>query len=437
MPEPERLTEIQRFLEVTPTVSVDYGDKQALVFDDPYAAQHWAIANSPVFQQVLANLRVEDARVWQASLLSNPGLEFGVFEPEAVGRWRLEGGLHVGLFSLLGRDRRVNIAEAEHLLWQLEALTDISKFLADIRNAWLAVVASQQRLQIHQTILESSILGAELAALMRGAGTLNEFDHLLQQSSAAVQQGQLRGAEMHLQDALTRLRTLLGVPPGMAIVVPSRLPEYRMRNEISSLLSDTEAMEPFAASEELLGLALTHNPSLRKLAAQLDQQFRLEDGIKQRTALMNMGVGLHIEREFDGQLHNGLALSLSPPLFDRGQADLALVSAQTQSMVATHRLQLLNTHNQIALALQRRALSRLDLEQLEMADLPRYQRLQELALLEYNFMLRGGFDLLQLRQHTLQAQLRQVDALLTWSQASADLAHSLGLELTIEGVQHD
>jgi outer membrane protein, heavy metal efflux system len=438
-PIPELLPEIHNILEVAEADvwRPDIQAQQPLVFDDPQTAQRWAVAYSPVFKHLLAELEVADARIWQQSLLSNPGLEFGLFEPESGGRWRLEAGLHFALFSVLSRERRLDVAQAEHILTQVHILAEISKYLTQIRNHWLEYVAAQQRFQIHAALLESANLANELAGLMRDAGNLSEFDHLLHESAAADQQRQIRAAEMTLLETGAKLRAILGLDPATELVVPQRLPDYSVNTEFDTLLPDETAYEQTVMSAQLLEFARDHNPTLKKLAAELDQQIRQEEAIAQRRALMNAGFSVQREREYDGQQHHGLAVSLSPPLFDRGQADFAMISAQSQAMIAAHSRQLAITHNEISLALQKRRLSRLNLEQLELFDLPRYQRLQELALLEYNFMLRGGFDLLQLREQTLQAQLRQVDALLGWWQASADLAHTIGLDLTIEDMHYD
>lgn len=413
------------------------GDTGNLEFADPAQAQQWALQHAVTFVELLSRLQVEDARLWQQSLLSNPGFEVSFREPADGGRWQLEAGFTLGLADWLSRSRRMQVASSEHVLWQLQALSSVNDYLSLVRRQWLDLVAARQRLAIHQTLHESASLARDLATLMRQAGTLNEFDLLVFESGQAEQALHLRQAEQLVQSRLAALRTTLGVPAHVLISTPAELPDYRVANTLDPLLHSDSETDGAVLSQSLLQQAVANYPGLRQLDELLQRQQQRLGLTRQQIALMQSGVEISSERESDGRWLPGIGVRVGPPLFDRGDARQAAIMAETQVLMASHQQTLSQIHNRIELALATRSLSQDSLEQLRQYDLPRYNRLQALALQEYNFMLRGGFDLLQLRQQTLTTQIAYVDTLLQWWLASAELANALGAELTLEDTHHD
>lgn len=409
----------------TPVSPTDVSDASAEVvaLPDPHTAQLWALGNSPAIREIIAELEIADADYWQQTLLRNPGLELGLMQPESGGRWRLTAGINLSIIDLLSRARRSDLAEAEHFLWQQQALVRLNEYMSKVRHDWLRAVADSQKEHIFQTIEEASSVAADMARLLLQAGNISELDKLAHDSAAARQRINLRNARIQTTRSMNQLRTTLGLSPDLRLALPSQLPQWE----------DSQDTQP-ASAEEYLAMAEQHQPALQLIHRQLQRQNASLAEIEQRVALMGSGLTLETERESDGQHYQGLSLSVAAPLFDRGQAELGAERARTGALQAQASQVRLATYNEIDSALQHQSVARQTLQQLREEDLPRHELMLSLALREYNFMLNGSFDLLRIREQSLQSRLEYVDTLASFWRARADLSSATGTELFSTGV---
>ena len=142
---------------------------------------------------------------------------------------------------------------------------------------------------------------------------------------------------------------------------------------------------------------------------------------QQQLGISEFGLGLVTEREPDGSRASGIELDLSLPVFDRGQYQRAATQAQQEQLAADEAaLQLaiayqLETSLNNLLSLTRQA------TQLRDEDIPRQQRMLELTLQQYNFMLTGPFELIEAKQQELDTVLRYISILQRYWQQHADL----------------
>ncbi|HBX38625.1 MAG TPA: hypothetical protein DEG76_15645, partial [Pseudohongiella sp.] len=120
--------------------------------------------------------------------------------------------------------------------------------------------------------------------------------------------------------------------------------------------------------------------------------------------------------------------SLELPLFDRGQAHLAEVEAAKSSLFAQIEQTRNRTRHSIAQALMSQQAAIELAQQVNGEDLPRHQRMLELALQEYNFMLRDTFSLLTLREQIFDAQLEYIEYTLDYWHAQSLLLSAMGTE---------
>tara|TARA_R110002072_G_scaffold4663_3_gene32429 strand:+ start:41937 stop:43319 length:1383 start_codon:yes stop_codon:yes gene_type:complete len=430
----ERLPQLSAIIESrteqtdadTPVSPNDVTDASAevVVLPDPHTAQLWALGNSPAIREIIAELEIADADYWQQTLLRNPGFELGLMQPESGGRWRLTAGINLSIIDLLSRARRTDLTEAEHFLWQQQALVRLNEYMTNVRHDWLRAVADSQKELIFQTIEDASSVAADMARLLLQAGNISELDKLAHESAAARQQINLRNARIQTTRSMNQLRTTLGLNPDLRLALPSQLPDW-------------QASQDTPSADEYLAMAEQYQPALQLIQRQLQRQTASLAEIEQRVTLMRSGLTLETERESDGQHYQGLSLSLAAPLFDRGQAELGAERAQTGALQAQASQVRLATYNQIDSALQQQSLARQTLQQLQEEDLPRHELMLNLALREYNFMLSGSFDLLRIREQSLQSRLAYVDTLASFWRARADLSSATGTELLIQESVND
>ena len=309
-------------------------------------------------------------------------------------------------------------------MWQQQALVRLNEYMTNVRHDWLRAVADSQKELIFQTIEDASSVAADMARLLLQAGNISELDKLAHESAAARQQINLRNARIQTTRSMNQLRTTLGLNPDLRLALPSQLPDW-------------QASQDTPSADEYLAMAEQYQPALQLIQRQLQRQTASLAEIEQRVTLMRSGLTLETERESDGQHYQGLSLSLAAPLFDRGQAELGAERAQTGALQAQASQVRLATYNQIDSALQQQSLARQTLQQLQEEDLPRHELMLNLALREYNFMLSGSFDLLRIREQSLQSRLAYVDTLASFWRARADLSSATGTELLIQESVND
>lgn len=390
-----------------------------------YHAQTLALQHSHRIAGIFSELGIHQAETVQKRMLQNPGIEFSLMRPEDGGRWQLEFSVSLGLLDWLSRQQRIHLADSEIAKWQMQAWQLLNYELRAIRNLWLEAVTAQQKLSIQRDLFNSANTSAEFAGLLHEAGNISELDLLSNQSIADQRLTQMAEAEMIAENAINNLQHALGLQDSEIFSVPDRLPE----------ISDTDKRVSAMDLQALLQLAQYHSPSAGLLAQEIrESEDALRLAMRQRS-LRNAGAELITERESNGEHQHGLALSLSAPLFDNGDNELSIVYGEFQRKLIQQQELMSATENRIRTSLSGMQYSLTRLQQIESDELPRFQRMMNLAVAEYNFMLRGTFDLLTIAEMTLNARIRQVDTKLQYWQAYSELESILGISL--RETEHD
>ena len=134
-----------------------------------------------------------------------------------------------------------------------------------------------------------------------------------------------------------------------------------------------------------------------------------------------LALGVHHEREPDGDSTTGPALALPIPVFDRGLAGKTRAAASLRR--AEQRLHALTVtaRSEVRAAHERLLEARARADYLRTVAVPRRQRILSLTQLEYNAMLLGAFDLIRARQELADALHEQVMAIRDYWLARTDL----------------
>ncbi len=377
----------------------------------PVAAQQLALLASPVIQEALAGMGIADADRLQTSLLSNPGFSIKALRPEDGGPWKTEFVLTLGIIDWLTRPLRQQIADETLAQAQLHAWHQASAVLNETQHAYYRAIAAQQRAGVHAGIAEAASLNAEFARELHEAGNLSELAWLRYETAAATQQNAARRASAEANNARHALNRIIGLPVHTALNLPDALPAPL-----------NEALD----FDHLNASAIEQRPDMaliRQSVTALQWAQRLET--RQR-GVTQFDAGLIAEREFDGGWHPGIRAGLSLPVFDRGQARTASLDSQAEQFSARLQTAELQAQQEIADALSTLTALQAEWQQLYREDLPRFRTMLDLALREYNFMLSGTFDLLEVRQQALTMELTAVDTLQHYWLARSQLDQATG-----------
>jgi cobalt-zinc-cadmium efflux system outer membrane protein len=297
-----------------------------ITLNDPFDAQQATLLYSPESSRLLAELAMHDANYWQATLLKNPGLGVELMRPEQGGRWSLGFKLELSLLDWLSRQHRLRFAEAERLSWQAETLTALNQLLRTTSQQWLTAVAARHKTQVQRELLETTQVAAELAKLLHDAGNISELAMLGYASVAAQQAQHLMLAELAEKQTLSRLRVVSGLPYATQISIPANLPAPP--ETTGQWLAAVDAVE-------LIVLADQHQPALelaRRSIIHDEQQLLLAE---RRLGLRQAGLSLETERKSSAERYHGFGIDISPPLFDRGNAEISGLDARLQQSKAS------------------------------------------------------------------------------------------------------
>lgn len=352
-----------------------------------------ALANNRDLLATLEGLGVARADLIAASTVRNP-----VFD----GELRFPGGpsnpfelaVTQTLVDLFQLSKRRALGQAAFEAARLRVSGSVLGFAAEVRMNYYTLQAAQQVLGEQRTITAAAEASAGLARRQHEAGNISDLD--LENEQAVYERAKLDLARAELDELQSRERLLADL--GAQQTLPLKLPV-----QAQPAAGDRER------SLEEVEAAIPRRLDVSLAQAELEAARRALP-LARSSAYDALALGVHHDREADGQTSTGPGVTLPIPLFDRGLAGRTRGAANLR--MAEQRLYALTT---TARAEARAARERL-LEARARADylrdvvVPRRQRILYLTQLEYNTMLRGVFDLIRARQALSDALREQVMA---------------------------
>lgn len=378
----------------------------------PQTATQLMLLNAPRIEVLLAEMGVANARRVQAGLIANPHFAVGALRPEGGGRWQLDLGLSQSLLDLLTRSLRIDLADAELAQQQLELQGRLDEAIHELQSAYFAAIAAQEQLAIAEQYQQVSDAAYALAQAMRTAGNLSPASFLQHQGSIQQISQEIRQARLAADTSRLQLAYLLGLQPHQTFELPEQL------------LNIPE--EHFVATDLLLQ-AKQHRPEFALARRQQDFLAGQRPMIT-RSRWADITAGINVEREFDGAINAGPEVEFGLPLFDRGQARLARLSAESDAARAQEAHLLRKTEYEIALALRQLDDARQAHQEVIALQKTAHEQVNE-SQREVNFMLASPFDLLALKQQQIRLAAESIEATKHYWQARTALILAVGKNL--------
>lgn len=369
-----------------------------------------ALLNNPGLQATYEDLGIAQADLVQAGLLQNPVFSADLF---AFGNGSKETFSVVQDFlSVLTLAGRKKVASSQFERQKLVVENRIMDLAAAVRTTYYKASADEQSLGLFKQVVSASEAAAELAERQREAGNIMPRDQAIQQAFYA--QTLLDRARIETQlasdrEALNRLLGLWG--NDVAWNLPDRLPD------VPEDKPAVEGLESLAVSQRLDLVAAKQDLETAGYALNLGENYRY---------LSVFGLGLGLERETDGSHIEGPVLELGLPLFDQGQAKIAVLEGQQRQ-----RAQLLTNLAVEVRSEVREAWTRLTAAQdaarhYEKVLLPLNQQIVAENQRLYNGMLIGPYELLLSKQNELNVARDYIATLRDYWIARTDIERALG-----------
>lgn len=350
-----------------------------------------ALAHNRDLLAAFEELGVARADLIAASTVRNPVLDGEVRFPGKP----FEIALTQTLIDLFQLRKRRTLGQAQFEAARLRVTGAVIGFAAEVRADYYTLQAAQQVLAQQRTITEAAEASAELARRQHEAGNISDLD--LESEQALYEQAKLDLARTELDELQARERLLADL--GSLQILPLALPAQAAPAE-GAEESSLEEVEASLQRRLDLSLAQAEVEAARRALP-----------LARSSIYDELSLGVHHEREPEGEGTTGPALAVPIPLFDRGLAGQARAVATLRR--AEQRLHALavTARSEARAARERLLEARARADYLRTVVVPRRQRILALTQLEYNAMLRGVFDLIRARQGLAGAQREQVLAL--------------------------
>ena len=373
-----------------------------------------ALLNNPSVKAALASLGISEADMREAGILHNPKASVKIRSSnEEDTKTNTEFEVRQDVLDLFFWPLRKRMGNTQFQAEQYAAAQSIADFVREVRLSyfqWLSVMHKNSLMEDNYKAEEAAM---EIAQRQKEAGNINvlQWDrHKTIFQKAKIER--LRSAQM-VENSTQRLRTFMGLQAGQYFMESvKRLPDVPQEN------LNLEKFE-----EEVLNNRLDLMMKRQQIRA-------LEQGV----ALNNFGflpeaeVGYNQEREASGGQLQGVVIEGEVPVFDRKQADRARIQSQMET--AKHQLNAMEQEArlQVRLAYQN-LMTNKEVVQSYIDVLPARQEMTRETLYHYNFMLKGVFDVLEIKQEELQARQEYIDALRDYWVSRVELEHALAKKI--------
>jgi cobalt-zinc-cadmium efflux system outer membrane protein len=367
-----------------------------------------ALMNNRSLQATLAEIGISQADFAQATRLKNPEFSASVRFPDAAPRLaNTEFSLVQDFLDLLILPLRKKVAAQQLEQTKLHVTDEVLHLVAEVKTACYNVQARQQLVDRLQLILDINDAAAELAKKQLEAGTIKELEFVNQQVTYNQSKRDLAHAQMQLRsdrERLTRPLGLWGADTGWKVA--EKLPTIP---------------EKEIAIESLESLALEQRADLAAARQQVEAISRTSTLTRNTRFLpTDVKMGVNTGREPDRARVTGPKLDLELPIFDQEQAQDARLQAQRLQAQAQLDAMTVNARSEVRKAHALFVANRKLADSYRTIFLPQRVKILDLTLQQYNFMLKGVYDLLLAKQNEVEAERDYIKAWSDYWNARAD-----------------
>ena len=349
------------------------------------AAVQIALLNNQQLQATYEDLGITQADVVEAGLLENP-VFFGQarFPDKSPSMTNLEFEVTQNFLNILMLPARKKLAAMQFEEVKLRVADEVLKLADDVRAAYYQTLGASQIKQMRQHIAEAAGASYEMARRIYAAGNISDLN-------LASEQGHYEQARMDYAESTT-------------IVVETREQLIRLMGlwgaqtkwKVPGMLPDVPAEE--IALEHLESLAIKNRLDLASARQEVEVLAQALGVTLDWRWIGKADVGISTERDPDGQWVTGPSLTLELPIFNQRQADIARLEARLRQGQKRLAAQAVNIRSEVRSLRSRLMMQRHLVEHYKKVMIPLQERIVNLTLQEYNYMLTGVFDLLIAKQ---------------------------------------
>jgi cobalt-zinc-cadmium efflux system outer membrane protein len=359
------------------------------------------------------NIAVADARIITAKLRPNPVLSAGVdyidflreFSPDKnVGP--TEWNVRTDFILERGgkRERRIEVAQTQKDVAQLQLLNTTRLLVLDVQNAFVDVLQAKDNLALARENLKAFQSIVDVNTDRVRAGDLAKVELVRTQVAALQFQTAVRQAESKLRIASNKLQALMG----RGIPSPTFDIMGELRRDAEPVILENVTSQALELRPDLQALRKDQARSLAELRSQIAQ------------GKVDYTVGSEFHHTFVNGTSNVLGFFFQAPLpiFNKNQGEIERARQEQQQVLARIRASENDVRNDVRNAWVQYATSKDLLENIERTLLDQARDVRD--TMEYSYR-RGEASLVEF----LDAQRAFNDARQSYNDARADFARSL------------
>jgi cobalt-zinc-cadmium efflux system outer membrane protein len=390
----------------------------------------------------------------QAGLLSNPTSAFSVQFPEGGGRSNIQASLAQNIVDLWQIPRRKQVAEAalnETVLRVAHAATGLAR---DVQEDYFRAKAAESMLEIAQKNLDLVRRSHEAVRAQREAGTVTMLDENLALGQVLAAELTVRSARLERDQAkrtLVRRLSLEGAVDGLALADPlSEPPALTLEVEQMLALAHDSRLDLRAVNESVRSLQarwglekldvfpeISVGPFLerseRRALPGRDVAADFVRSSLRRGALTAPEIQSPIERQRERSREIdaifGPALTMTLPIFDQNQAQIAKARFQYLREIKSYEATLIELGQDIRGALDRSQTAQANAAFYRDELLPQAEKNLEFASASYTAGQTSILTVLEAQRSALTAHRGRIEAQLEAALAQAELERQLGTRL--------
>ncbi len=386
------------------------------------SAAQIALANNRHLRATLEELGISQAEFALAVTPQNPSLAVSARFTSPGGRSNSEFGLTQEILDLLLISPRKKIAQRQLDQARLRVTNAVTDLNFEAREAFFMLQGDEYLLQRLKAVGEVQNTATDLAKRLQEAGNINDLDLKMQQTGSLEIELEIKKAASQVQSRHEKLNRIMGTS-GTNWRVSPQLPELPGGDPSRSKL------EQLALSQRL-DLAMARSKVAQSEAAlNLKKKTRLIPGLK---------LGVDTERDADGTHLTGPTADIEIPLFNRGRAEVAKLSAGNRQAAEEAAALENDVRSQVREAHAALVAARSAAEFAKTKLLPNQQDILRETLLHYNAMQKSNFELLTAKEREVRAERSAVETLRDYWLAHVALERAVGgrLDASVKPPKH-
>ncbi len=381
----------------------------------------FALQNNPGFQQALQEVLISENNIRRAGVIENPELStvFFIGEKDDSTHVFPQVGLSHNVLDLYLAKLRRGAAKSQLEVSKLQIAAETFQLITQVKKAFYQLQALEYFRQQLQEIVQSTQTSAALSERQKQAGNVNSTEVNTRQLIAEQAELELARNANEIELARVSLAQRLGYPDfSKKLLVEKKLPRF-VKKEIP--LSHLEEM----ALANRLDLA-----ALKQKTGVFTEEYKLA----RWQSFPSFRFGVEYERDPDIGTAVGPSMGFQIPVSGRGQAQKELIQIQrVQNQYAIQALEN-GIRAEVREAYTQLQGSREIAARYQEKIIPILGKNLKETQLEYNYMLKGVYDLLQISREQINAQHQYAEALRDYWIARTNLEQALGTSLNPENL---